>query len=95
MQETKKCTICGKEFIPKRKNTICCSDDCRAELKRKRNKEYIRYMRPKKPQEKKNNGLDEKIKEIAKYNKKHKTNLTYGQYQAMQYIKDQHKSFCK
>lgn len=53
--ESKKCIICGNEFIPRQKNYICCSKECSRERKRryskltyetyyKGNKEYVREM---------------------------------------------------
>ena len=52
---TKKCIICGTEFVPRQKNYICCSKECSIERNRrhskftyetyyKGNKEYIREM---------------------------------------------------
>lgn len=38
---TKQCSVCGREFMPKRERQVCCSKEC-GDL---RHKEYVRaYM---------------------------------------------------
>lgn len=36
----KKCPVCGKEFIKKYKNQVCCSDECQQERTRRKKREY-------------------------------------------------------
>lgn len=43
------CTMCGKEFLPKRVNQLTCSIDCAIQRNRILNREYHRTHKPKKP----------------------------------------------
>lgn len=38
----RQCAICGEEFVPRSANNICCSDECSAERRRRRNTTAVR-----------------------------------------------------
>ena len=40
MPNWRKCAICGTIFTPKKVNQICCCEECSAERKRRREKDY-------------------------------------------------------
>lgn len=88
MQETKKCIICGKQFENKRKNTVCCSEECKIlrdkELHRELNQAYRKEKKQKESKPK--STLEKSLKELKEYNKKHKTNFSYGQYKAVLFM---------
>lgn len=73
------CEICGKEFECIKENTKCCGESCRKEWKRQRSCEWKR-SRIEKRRRKKKQSLAQMTAEIARYNKEHDTNLSYGKY---------------
>lgn len=75
------CKICGKEFECINEKTKCCSERCREEHKRRFNSEWKRKQIElrNKPKVRKS-ALSAMTAEIARYNKKHGTNLSYGKY---------------
>lgn len=80
---TKKCDICQKTFTSKRSITKYCPS-CRVIGKRK--KENERKLAIKEEQIKKSNrekNLNNTLAELRKYNKKNGTNLSYGQFVAI------------
>lgn len=76
------CGICGKEFECIKENTKCCSESCRKEWIRHRERERKRN-RIEKRKRKKKQSLASMTAEIARYNKEHDTNLSYGKYVMM------------
>ena len=76
------CVICGKKFIPKAVNGICCSSECRKIRERQRNQMRSNQDVPKKekPKKRKKVTISKILRELEKYNKKNRTNLSYGQY---------------
>lgn len=43
---TKRCKVCGKKFETNRKNTVCCSDECKKEFNRIRSRERYKSIKP-------------------------------------------------
>ena len=44
--EKRPCEVCGREYVPKRKNQRCClSEYCRKEMRKINNREYMRKKR--------------------------------------------------
>lgn len=70
-KETRRCAICGKEFVPFKRTQTCCSKQC---WQRKRRG---------KPTRTDNTDLASFLREIKKYNEEHGTCLSYGQYVLM------------
>lgn len=80
---TKKCDICCKTFTSTRSITKYCPS-CRNIGKRK--KENERKLAIKEEQTKKSNrerNLNKTLADLRKYNKKNGTNLSYGQFVAI------------
>lgn len=75
IKKIRKCEFCGKEFRPRNGNQIFCSTVCRK-------KQYNAVALPQVPKPKKKNEELVKINEEAR-----KLGMTYGQYQAMRYVK--------
>lgn len=71
----KTCALCGKLFIAKSNNAKYCVD-CRykgGQLK-------IKQLRAARKKRKIHKSLNDIMWDLAEYNKKHKTNLSYGKY---------------
>lgn len=76
------CTQCGKEYYtnsPKKRLCLKCERFNRAENVRKTNEQYKVYIPRKKAKFK---SIYQVIRDVEKYNKEHKTRLSYGQYVA-------------
>ena len=80
MREIRKCKICGREFIAKRKNQIYCDKSCTAKAgvlatkERRKAKAAAEKSKPK--------------RSISDINEEARAaGMTYGQYVAMQYAK--------
>lgn len=71
------CKICGTEFLPQRRGQKTCSEECRAENKRRWQEES---RRRKEEEMRKKNALWSLCDELARYNRENGTNLSYGQY---------------
>jgi predicted nucleic acid-binding Zn ribbon protein len=84
--EEKECVICGKLFQQKCYNSNTCSEECRREQKRRidrKSKENLYQKQKQAEMERRNpkpSKLDRFTGEIALYNRKHGTNLSYGMY---------------
>lgn len=49
--EMRKCVICGKEFMPKIRTNVCCSEECKKEREKQKSKEWYRVnVKEKKPE---------------------------------------------
>lgn len=85
--EEAECVICGKRFVKKKINHMCCSDECRKISERNTTKRYanehkseIAERRKAKKKKEKNMTNAEKIIEIDR--KAKERGLSYGQYVA-------------
>lgn len=78
----KNCLHCGKEFRPLIGTQMYCCRSCYELAKKKRAEIYNRKKREERAA-RKNRTLDEILKEIEEYNKKHGTFISYGQYMSM------------
>ena len=79
----KDCAYCGKEFMPVIGPQIYCSRECCVLAKRKRDLRNRKKIKVKTRERKRSVTLDEILKEIEEYNKKHGTFISYGQYMSM------------
>lgn len=87
-----KCENCGAEFETESTIQKYCSDKCRYEVMQKKEAERRKKRKEEKKREKdKKAHLWDIIGEIERYNKKHKTYLSYGQYLAMKDAQEQEK----
>lgn len=86
---TKKCVICGREFVPKRKNAICCCKECSKENDRRKRRAWRTEMHDRRMLEEQArktsaiSGIENAeiiLAEMRRYNEKHGTKLTYGKY---------------
>ena len=83
------CSICGNPIDPNSRRTKYCSDECANKGNAQHSKKNGKLARERKAKEKKSKAkpkrisLDNTLKEIAKYNKKNGTNISYGQYSRM------------
>lgn len=85
----RRCLICGNIINPNSRRKNYCSPECASKanaqiakkhrdiLKAKRAEEAEKRTKPKK------SGLDKALKEIAKYNQKNGTCISYGRYARM------------
>lgn len=72
------CPICGKTFTSTANVVKYCSKECCNEMTRRRGREKTKAKSMKK-----NTSLDERIKALNAYNKKHGTNLSYGKFMSL------------
>lgn len=83
-QKKKRCMICGAEIKDGRGGKVYCSEDCRQKGHLLRSKKsYDKKMETVKKKRVKENTislLDKRLKQLEAYNKKHGTNLSYGQF---------------
>lgn len=87
-----KCENCGAEFETDSTLRKYCSKACALEVTKKRERERNKKIKEEKrrEEEKKAHKWDI-LGEIERYNKKHKTSLSYGQYLAMKQVQEQEK----
>ncbi len=80
----KKCVICRNEFESDSNNAKYCPV-CRQKVKKKYNKPYL--SKPKRQSLAKTKTLREIILDMEEYNRKNRTQLTYGKYVGMVNLK--------
>lgn len=87
LSKEKTCEECGKTFTPEYANTKYCSPECKHAAAKRKNDVWKGYYKPRK--RKSDDGLTTALREIKEYNEQHGTHLSYGQYQAMRYMRNE------
>lgn len=84
--EIRNCKICGREFVAKTHNRLCCSDECRKINRRKlRTEAHRRYREEKRLQRlaeieiKPPSNLVTAVVDLERYNRINGTTYSYGQ----------------
>ena len=83
MNYDKTCVVCGKKFIAKRCNKVCCSDDCA-----KIHRNYLQSEHKKSHQKVKDAKKHRHLTFTEKMRAADAAKLTYGKYVGMMYLKE-------